>query len=121
MSKHWKEPLDPSRHLDFMSGAEVGGRPRKPPRDPLGEEWAYSVRVNGFTFEFASLDHVRECLAYCREKTHPARRQPGIDLEHYWQRWFERLPKGLLRGDKRERVVGALERALAEFEKGTES
>lgn len=54
MSKHWKEPLDPSRHLDFMSGAEVGGRPRKPPRDPLVEEWAYFVRVNGFTFEFAS-------------------------------------------------------------------
>ncbi len=83
MSKHWKEPLDPSRHLDFMSVAEVGGRPRKPPRDPLVEEWAYFARVNGVTFEFASLDHVRECRLLSREdpsRSAPTRNRPGALL-----------------------------------------
>ena len=98
-----------------MWGAMVGGGPRPLKRDPLLEEWAYFVRVNGFTFEFVSVDQIREALEYCREKVHPARRQPGITLEHYWQRWFERLPKGLLRGKKRDEVVAALERALSEL------
>lgn len=116
MSKHWKEPIDPSRHRDFMFGSGDGGYPRSAPPDPLIPDWAYFVRVNSFTFEFASLDQIRQCLSYCRQKTHPSTRKPGITLEHYWQRWFERLPKGLLRGTKRERVVAALERAPKDFE-----
>ena len=119
MSKHWKERFDPAKHRDFMTGRQdAGGRPRPAKRDPLIEEWAYFVRVNGFTFEFASVDQVREALAYCREKVHPARREPDVWLEHYWQRWFERLPKGLLKGAKRGEVVAALERAVEEFERG---
>lgn len=47
-----------------MSGSAVGGRPRDATRDPLLHEWAYFVRVNGFTFEFASLDQLRESRNY---------------------------------------------------------
>lgn len=116
MSKHWKEPLDPSRHRDFMTYNDVGGFPRLPPRDPLVQDWSYFVRVDGFTFEFASVAQIRECVAYCQQKTHPTRRHGANIIEHDWQRWFERLPAGLLAGTKRERVVVALERALQEFD-----
>lgn len=116
MSKHWKEPLDPSHHLDFMSTYDIGGVPRQPPRDRLVPAWSYFVRVDGFTFQFASVEQLRECIAYCRKAIHPARRQGPVGrLEHYWQGWCERLPRGLLRGIKRRRVVTALERAAAEF------
>ncbi len=115
MSKHWKEALDPERHRDFMSCSAIQGRPRDAPRDNLVQEWAYFVQVNSFTFEFASLGQLEECLAYCRKKVHESTRRPGIALEHYWQRWFERLPRGLLAGTKRERVVHAFERALDDF------
>ncbi len=80
MSKHWKEPLDTSRHVDFMRNTTIGGQPREPARDPLIEAWSYFVRVNGFTFEFASLEQIRACIAYCTKKV----RRPGVTLEHYW-------------------------------------
>jgi hypothetical protein len=35
MSTHWKEPLDPTRHRDFMSGAEIGGRRRGDRRERI--------------------------------------------------------------------------------------
>lgn len=116
MARHWREPLDPERHRDYVSGAQdAGGRPRERPADALIPAWTYFVAVNGFTYEFASVEQIAECLAYLRRKTHPSTMEPGVDLEHYWQRWYERLPKGLLAGAKRERTIVAFERALAEF------
>ena len=52
--------------------------------------------------------------------------ESGIDpyyllacLEHYWQRWFERLPRWLSEEPRRARVVSALSRALEAFESET--
>ena len=115
MSKHWREELDPATHRDFMKGfQDAGGLPRSPVRDSMIPAWAYFVTVAGFTFEFASVAQIEECLEYCREKVHPSTRE-RVQYDHFWNPWFSRLPKGLLRGNKRERVVAALERALAEF------
>ena len=116
MSRHWKERVDPSKHVDHMSTTWVGGLPRKSPRDNLLEDWAYFVAVTGFTFEFASLEQLRMAREHLQMKTTPSGRLPGVTLEHCWQRWFERLPAGLLRGSKRARVLRALDTAMADFE-----
>ena len=58
---------------------------------------------------------IQECRDYFGTKLHPARRTPGVFLEHYWQRWFERLPPGLLTDSKRLRVLKALDKALDQF------
>lgn len=119
MSRHWKEPFDEHKHRDFMSGYQVaGGRPRTPPPDNLVERWVYFVSVASFTFEFNSLAQIKEARDYFGKKVHPARREPGHELEHYWQRWFERLPAGLNGGTKREKVLMALEKAIEEFGAG---
>lgn len=99
-----------------MSTSHVGGVPATAPADPLIEAWVYFVEAGGFRFEFVSLDQLRECLAWFCQGHHGPNREPGVYLEHYWQRWYERLPKGLLAESKREKVIKALQSALADFD-----
>jgi hypothetical protein len=119
MAKHWSEPLDPKRHRNFFTSA-IGGRAVcSDPHSRLRGGRAYFVRAEGFTFQFVSLDQVRECLAWFKQPIHPSSADSTVDFEHYWQRWYERLPKGLTRNPKRERIVAALDAALADFANGT--
>lgn len=116
MSRHWKEKLDPTRHKDFMSSSDIGGVPTKPPNDNLIDASAYFVEVCAFRFEFVLLDQLRECLAYFSKRHHGPNRKPNDGLEHYWQLWLERLPKGINAKPKRKKVVMALKLALADFD-----
>lgn len=93
----------------------VGGLWSKRPSDRLIEKWGYFVDVASFTFEFQSLDQLRECLIFFRQKIHASSRQPDVKLEHCWQRWFEKLPLWLFEEPKRVKVLAALERAHEEF------
>jgi len=49
----------------------VGGLPVDPPRDRLIEKWVYFVDVASFTFQFQSLDQLRQCLEFFKQKIHP--------------------------------------------------
>jgi hypothetical protein len=77
------------------------------------------VNVVSFTFQFFSIEQVRDCLAYYERKTHPSSRL-SIGAADHWeaQRWFDRLPMYLLEEPKRARVVRALSRALALADSG---
>lgn len=116
MARWWSEPLDTARHRDFMCTTHVGGMAIEPPGDRLIERRVYFVEAVGFTFQFASLDQLRDTLRYFERRVHPSSRKPGIELEHYWQRWFERLPQWLSEEPRRVRVVSALSRAIQAFE-----
>ena len=117
MSRHWQE--------------QIG-------HGTLEPHPAFFVEVCGFTFRFSSLSQLRETLAFYQQKTHPSSRLPDpewvrrearrdpeayrkniqafISAEHdVVQRWWERLPLYLQENGKRERVIKALERALADF------
>jgi hypothetical protein len=112
MAKHWKEPLDPSRHLDhFQAG---GARSRSTERPGAG--FSYFVQVVGFTFELASIEQLRACAAFFEQRIHPSSRAAVFEPEKgEWQAWHERLPARVLKGSKRERVLRALRDALASF------
>jgi hypothetical protein len=113
MAKIWREELDLKRHRDFVSGhQDAGGVPIDP---HASDGWVYFVRECSFTFQFVTIDQIRECRDYFGARLHSARRRSGITLEHHWQRWFERLPPGLVADPKRTRILEALERALATF------
>jgi hypothetical protein len=114
LSRHWREQLDPARHADQMT-IHVGGHPVERPRDRLVEQSVYFVDVCAFTFQFQSLDQLRQCLAFFERKIHPSSSQPDVFLEHYWQRWFEKLPRRLTNESKRPRVIAALTRAATDF------
>ena len=119
MARHWTEPLNSERHRDFMSSTNVGGLAADSAR--TGSSVVFFVAVTGFTFQFANLGQLRECLEWFRVKVHPSSRESGHDLEHYWQRWHERLPKGITKEPKRQKIVKALENALADFTVGKQS
>jgi hypothetical protein len=88
------------------------------------------VRVASFTFRFATIEQLRECIEYYRQKTHPSSRIAAktlaADLGEDWrlqrgwevERWVERLPMYLLEEPKRQKVLKALSNALALIEKG---
>jgi hypothetical protein len=119
MAKIWREPVDPERHRDYMGGGyrddgalDAGGWQVDPAKT---DGWIYFVRVCAFTFCFVSLSQLEEARAYFAKRVHPARRRAGVSLEHYWQRWYERLPAGLCGGSKRTRVLRALDEAARQF------
>jgi hypothetical protein len=101
-----------------MSTNYLGGLPRKGVADPLIPAYSYFVRECGVTLEFASLEQLREAIEWFSMPSHGSSRLPDVDDEHYWQRWFERLPKGLAAEPKRGRIAAALESALRRFERG---
>jgi len=112
MARIWKEKLDVNKHRDYMQSTWIGGVPPARPKGNLIESWVYFVDVCSFTFQFHSIEQIKECLEYFSQKTHPSSRQSGCELEHYWQRWFERLPQWLYEEAKRQKVVKALTMAL---------
>jgi len=116
MSRIWKEKLDIKKHRDQMSTADIGGVVPKRPRDTLLTPWVYFVEVASFTFQFHSLEQLREALNYFSKKTHPTSNDGyGRRYEHYWQRWYERLPKGLNREKSRKKIMIALKKAVTSF------
>lgn len=95
----------------------VGGSPVEPPRDRLIEKWVFFVDVASFTFQFHSLEQLRQCHEFFTHKIHPTSRRPDVRLEHYWQQWFEKLPQWLFEESRRVKVIAALERAAEDFGK----
>ena len=88
------------------------------------------VEVASFTFRFATVAQLRQCIAYYERTTHPTSRIPAkelaADLGEDWrkqrgwevERWFERLPMYLLEESKRLKVLKALNKALTLVESG---
>ena len=86
--------------------------------------WIYYVDVCQFTFVFFSVGMIREYLAFYSLKILPSSRfynppwsggaPPGIN--EVGQTRFERLPLRLRKEPNRQRVIKALERAIALFE-----
>ena len=116
--KIWREPFDHKKHSDFtfawvggsLHGNKDGGVDLSHPKNK--PHWVYFVTQGDFTFQFQSLDQIKIYVEYFRKKVHPSTIQSGVTLEHYWQRWFERLPPSLSSNRRRPLVLKALERAL---------
>ena len=115
MSKVWREKADPLKHVDFMSTRNEGGIPIEASRDNLIDKWVYFAEVNGFVFQFADLDQVKECKAYFSKKTHPSTRETGHDLEHYWHPWYSKLPAGMNKGSKKQKIIKVLDQLLEKW------
>lgn len=112
MGKVWREIADPSTHSDFMSTHNEAGIPVTPSADQLIEKWVYFAEICDFTFQFVSLDQVRECIGYFERKTHQSTRSKHPPHEHYWHPWYCKLPKGLTRKNKRRKVLKCLYKIL---------
>ena len=110
MARVWLELFDPKQHADFMSTSHIGGvLPEK--RNNLLPRKVLCVEVCSFTFQFLSEPQLQEAISYFSKKTHPSTREYNNGLEHYWQKWFERLPPGLVSNGKRQKVLAALQKA----------
>ena len=77
----------------------------------------YFVEVDGFTFQFASLDEMRVCIETLGKKLLPntlrlARDRGGDPREH----WLRKMPDETKPWRYREKAVKYLARALQEFE-----
>jgi hypothetical protein len=119
MAQIWAELYDCAKHQDRMLG--VPGIPsRGPVPQSLETHRVYFVRVCSFTFEFHSIQQIRECLAFFSRKVRPSSRAslaglcPGFE---HWeaQRWFDRLPMRLLEERRRVPIAQALSQALERF------
>lgn len=98
-----------------MSTYNEGGVPVKRSRDNLIEKWVYFANVCNFTFQFVSIEQVKECEAYFKKKIHSSTRGDHPPHEHYWHPWYCKLPKGINKGVKREKVRKALSQIIAKW------
>lgn len=115
MSNVWREIADPKKHHDYMSTRNEGGVPVEASRDNLIEKWVYFANVCNFTFQFVGIEQVQECKEYFTQSIHPSTREEGHDLEHYWHPWYSKLPKGITKEPKRQRVIKALDQILDQW------
>lgn len=112
MAQIWKEKFDSARHQNKMDGVVAHH-----PEINFVPKWVFFVSVCSFTFEFHTLNQIKECLAYYSQKTHRSSRIDIGSADHWeFQRWFERLPMYLLEEPKRQKVVKALASAVNQFE-----
>lgn len=111
MPRIWTEQVDPKRHTDYMSDWSVGGRPVQVPRDNLLRRNVLLVEVCKFTFQFHSQEQLVQAIEFFSKSIHPSSRQSGMELEHYWHPWSQRLPKGMTSTSRRMRVLDALRKA----------
>lgn len=112
MARHWKEPLRVGRHVDHFHPGRSRYRTER-----SGDGYACFVEVCGFTFELASIEQLRQTIAFFEMRIHPSSRFAVLDPPEKgeWQQWHERLPAKIRRGSRRERVLAALRAALEEF------
>lgn len=110
-----REKADPDKHSDFMSLYNEGGVPVEKARDNLLEQWVYIAEVANFTFQFASLEQVRECKAYFEKTIHPSTKGSHPPFEHYWHPWYCKLPKGITNKHNRQKVLKALNSILEKW------
>ncbi len=116
MSRVWREHADPKKHSDFMSNYTEGGLPIEKSRDNLIDKWVYFVDVCNFTFQFESLEQVKEAKSYFEEKIHKSNRSLyHPPHEHHWHPWFCKLPKGITKESKKAKVIKALNQALEKW------
>jgi hypothetical protein len=116
MARIWKEPYDSAKHLatpiEYWGNADDHLRaPGLIPKDVV------LVHVASFTFQFLSVQQLRDCLSFFEQKVHPSSRLPmppntSAGMHGEAQRWFERLRMHLQEEPKRQKVVEALRRAL---------
>jgi hypothetical protein len=122
MARIWKEKHTGAVQAEYGEPFDAIERradnPRLLPHDDI------MVRVASFTFRFATVEQLRDSLAYYNEKTHASSLIPekkivkelGQDwrAQRSWEieRWYERLPMYLLEEPKRRKVVKALSKAL---------
>lgn len=116
MTKIWREIADPTKHRDFMNNQVEGGIPIEKSRDNLIKKWVYFANFDGFIFQFNGLDQVRQCKAYFEQKTHPSTLKTNHNPhEHYWHKWYSKLPKGMTKNKNRVEVIKLLEKVLMKW------
>jgi len=115
MTKVRREIADPKTHKDFMSSNVEGGMPINKSKDNLIDKWVYIAEIRGFTFQFASIEQVKECKAYFDKKIHPSTRGIHPPYEHYWHQWYCKLPKGIKSGVNRQKVIKSLNTILGKW------
>lgn len=115
MARIWKEAYDSAKHrapIEYWGSIDDHLRaPGLMPKD------VFMVHVASFTFQFMSVQQLRDCLSFFEKRIHPSSRLPmspetSAGMRAEAQRWFERLPMHLLEEPKRRKVVEALRRAL---------
>lgn len=123
MARWWVERYDAEKHANRMKG-DVDGvytyNSDETPADRLVGKDVFLVHVAGFTFQFLDLRHLEVAIEYfSRALKGSSRIEGGIGAADHWevQRWFERLPKGIERKERRAEVAKALKQALEEFSK----
>ena len=128
MKRHWIEyaetwtpgPMTPWVHVPASSDPSTL-IPPSPARIPGKGYPIYFVEIDGFTFQFASLDELRVCIDVLGKKLLPntlllAKQRAGDPDQH----WLRKMPDATKPWRYREKAVKYLEKALTDFERGRE-
>jgi hypothetical protein len=125
MKRHWIEftekwtPGPMTFWVHVPSPADASELSPPAPRGIPGKGYpVYYVEVDGFTFQFASLDEIRVCIESLGKKLLPntlrLAQQRGGDADRHWLR---KMPDETKPWRYRAKAVKYLEKALQDFEK----
>jgi hypothetical protein len=124
MKRRWIEFTEEWTHGPMTFWVHIPSQADPCKLDPPAPGWipgkgypVYYVEVDGFTFQFASLDEMRVCTDVLGKKLLPntlrlAEDRGGDPDQH----WLRKMPDETKPWRYREKAVKYLERALADFE-----
>ena len=126
MKRHWIEYTEqwtqgPMTYWVHIPSHDDADKLVPPPPTRVSEKGypVYYVEVDGFTFQFASLDELRVCIDVLGRKLLPntlrQAQERGGDPDSHWLR---KMPEETKPWRYREKAVKYLTRALVVFERG---
>jgi hypothetical protein len=126
MKRHWIEYTETWRHgpMTFWVHRAADGEPwyrarqfDPPPPPPVpGRGFPFFfVELDGFTFQFASLEEIDFCIARLGQRHLPDTTAETCDVSGPGAYWQNRLPREVLSWRYRQKAVKYLARCRAEF------
>jgi hypothetical protein len=127
MKRHWIEYHErwKSGPMSYWVHIPIDGKPWHAASEPLPKPVAgcgyptYYVEINGFTFEFASLQEFRVLVNTFSKKLLPSNLRLSIERGTGYgpsNHWLNRIPKGVTSWRTRQKALKYLRVALKDFE-----
>ena len=103
------QKLNPKIHFDFISSSGCGGVQIKKPLVINNEEVVIVLNIKEHQLIFTDFNQLLQAKDFFKLKLRPSDRGTLNKLEHYWQIWHNRLPKEVIKGSNKEKIVNAID------------
>ncbi|MBC7797098.1 MAG: hypothetical protein H7Z37_09525 [Pyrinomonadaceae bacterium] len=107
---------NPEIHFDYMSSFNESGIAIENPHLIKGKRFVFVLTIGGKSLIFKDVAQMKEAKDFFERKLRPSTIGNPPPYENFWQIWFGRLPKKVLKASNKEKILKAINSALEKYE-----